>query len=241
MKKSAIISVDIEQDCPPFLTSYLGIERGLPKLLDLFKQEAIKATCFTTGIVAERYPELVTRLVQEGHELACHGYSHKRFDHMTRNEAELELNTAKTILKKFSTNVISFRAPNLQFPDEFLDLLQNTGFLIDSSTAAYKPPFTRKITNVNGLTRIPATITSSILRLPFATTVLSHISPLVIFVHPWEFIDMSQQPIRWDCKFNTGEKALNYLQLLIHQLKRAGYQFLSIAELAIMYNRNRTE
>ena len=51
--KNITITIDVEEDCPPMLTSTRGMEEGLPKLLDLFKKEGIKATFFVTGMMAE--------------------------------------------------------------------------------------------------------------------------------------------------------------------------------------------
>jgi polysaccharide deacetylase family protein (PEP-CTERM system associated) len=54
------------------------VERNTQRILDIFENNGIKATFFTLGWVAERYPELVRRIIKDGHELACHGYEHIR-------------------------------------------------------------------------------------------------------------------------------------------------------------------
>jgi peptidoglycan/xylan/chitin deacetylase (PgdA/CDA1 family) len=209
------------------------MEEGLPKLLNLFKKEGVKATFFVTGMMAEQYPDLIRRIPKERHELGCHGYTHERFDRMKSEEARIALNQAGKVLRQFEQRLVSFRAPNLQFPANFLRLLEEEGFLYDSSLAAYKPPFPRS--KVEGkLIRIPATITSSFLRLPptLFLPFLRHVENPVIFAHPWEFVDMSATPIRLDCKFNTGEKALKNLKALIHASKAENCRFLTMAERA---------
>lgn len=229
--KNITITVDVEEDCPPMLTSTRGMEEGLPKLLDLFKEERIKATFFVTGMMAEQYPDFIYRILKEGHELACHGYTHARFDQMRKEEAKIALKQAGNVLKQFKKRIVSFRAPNLQFPQNYLKLLEDEGFLYDSSLAAYKPPFSRN--RVEGkIIRIPATITSSFLRLPpgIFLPLLKRTRAPVIFVHPWEFVDMSKMPIRLDCKFNTGEKALENLKTLIHAYKAENCLFLTLEE-----------
>ena len=231
--KNITITVDVEEDCPPMLTSTRGMEEGLPKLLDLFKKEGIKATFFVTGMMAEQYPDLIHRIPEEGHELGCHGYTHERFDRMEEEEARIALKQAGKVLRQFEKRLVSFRAPNLQFPENYLKLLEEEGFLYDSSIAAYKPPFSRS--RVEGkIIRIPATITSSFIRLPpdIFLPLLKHSKAPVIFVHPWEFVDMSKTPIRLDCKFNTGEKALENLKTLIHALKAENCLFLTLQERA---------
>lgn len=231
--KNITITVDVEEDCPPMLTSTRGMEEGLPELLDLFKKERIKATFFVTGMMAEQYPDVISRIPKEGHELGCHGYTHTRFDRMDKEEARTALKQAGKVLRQFERNLVSFRAPNLQFPKNYLGLLEDEGFRYDSSIAAYKPPFPRS--RVEGkIIRIPATITSSFIRLPpgvFLPPLKRWESP-VIFVHPWEFVDMSNTSIRLDCKFNTGENALNNLKTLICALKDQHYGFLTFQERA---------
>lgn len=231
--KNITITIDVEEDCPPMLTSTRGMEEGLPKLLDLLKKEGIKATFFVTGVMAEQYPDLIRRIPKEGHELGCHGYNHARFDRMKKEDARVALNHAGSVLRKFEKQVVSFRAPNLQFPKSYLELLEEEGFLYDSSIAAYKPPFFRS-GGKSKIIRVPATITSSFLRLPpdFFIPLIRRIKAPVIFVHPWEFVDMSELPIRLDCKFNTGENALSNLETLIRTLKTENYLFFTLKERA---------
>ena len=54
----------------------------------------------------------------------------------------------------------------------------------------------------------------------------------VLFVHPWELVDMSGTGIRLDCRFNTGEPALANLSAIIRWLKETGYRFLTVSEFA---------
>lgn len=235
--KKITITIDVEEDCPPTLMSTRGMEEGLPKLLDLFKTERITATFFVTGMMAEQFPDLIYRILEEGHELGCHGYTHARFDRMEKEEARIALNQAVKVLRHFEKRLISFRAPNLQFPEKYLKLLEEKGFRYDSSLAAYKPPFPRSRVEAK-IIRIPATITSSFLRLPPALflPLLKHSKAPLIFVHPWEFVDMSKLPIRLDCKFNTGKKALQNLKTLIYSFKGENYRFLTVEERACLEN-----
>src|SRR5579883_3271357 len=126
------ITIDIEHDCPPWLTSYHGVEEGAPRLLELFSQEAVPATFFTTGDVARRYPALPRAIVDGGHELGCHGDSHKRFGRMGPEEARREIRDASATLRAYAP-VTAFRAPNLDFPRPYLRILREEGYRIDSS------------------------------------------------------------------------------------------------------------
>jgi len=70
------------------------VEANTNRILDLFDEAGIKATFFVLGWVAERYPELVRRIVKENHELASHGYDHVRV--VTQQPAEFYADITKT-------------------------------------------------------------------------------------------------------------------------------------------------
>ncbi|MER2527971.1 MAG: polysaccharide deacetylase family protein, partial [Candidatus Competibacter denitrificans] len=55
----------------------LRVERNTHRLLELFAESNVKATFFVLGWVAERCPNLVRAIAEQGHEIACHGYSHQ--------------------------------------------------------------------------------------------------------------------------------------------------------------------
>jgi polysaccharide deacetylase family protein (PEP-CTERM system associated) len=75
------------------------VERNTERLLEVFAEAGAKATFFTLGWVAERHPRLIRRIVAEGHELASHGYSHRRADSQTRAEFRDDVARAKAILE----------------------------------------------------------------------------------------------------------------------------------------------
>jgi len=226
----ASITFDVEHDCPPMLSSTRGMEEGLPRILDLLAARKIHATFFSTGVMAARYPRLARRIVDEGHELGCHSYNHERLDKLPPWLARRAVEKATRILRRFG-EVVSFRAPNLKLPGYMAGFLRSLGYIYDSSPARYKPPFPRRVWVEEGLVRIPASTTSSVLRLPWKLQERIHArlrSPVVYFSHPWEYVDMSQAPIRWDCKFNTGRTALSLLDRLIVYLESRGTRIVPI-------------
>jgi peptidoglycan/xylan/chitin deacetylase (PgdA/CDA1 family) len=221
------ITVDLEPDCPPYLSStFRGIEQGTPALLSLFSELGIRATWFTTGEVAARYPGTVHALVQAGHELGCHGVSHTAFDAMDEREARREIEDSARLLRTFAP-VTSFRAPYLRFPEPYVRLLEAADFTLDSSLAKYKWSY-RAPRLPTRLTRIPASTTSSVLRLPSAVRdplLLRLADPVVLFVHPWEFVDLTHEDLRYDCRFRTGDVALQCLREVITLFQRRGARF----------------
>ena len=135
-------TIDLEPDCPPFLRGYRGIEHGLPALLDVLRQLEVPATFFTTGEVAERFPRAVEQVVEQGHELGVSRNVAYGIHSLDRDAARDEITQSTAILREFSS-VTSFRAPYLQFPDAYLDLLEASGFELDSSQALYKAAYYR--------------------------------------------------------------------------------------------------
>jgi peptidoglycan/xylan/chitin deacetylase (PgdA/CDA1 family) len=213
-------TVDMEQDCPPYRNTFRGVLEGTDPLLALLKEENVRGTFFTTGDVAARFPATVERILESGHELACHGHTHESFATMDEPTARTELTTALEALRPFSP-IRSFRAPYLSFPDRFLSLLEEHGFALDSSQAKYKPGYGLASTRTS-LARLPASVTSSVLRLPawMRDPWLSALAdPVVLFVHPWEFVDWRHTNLRWDCRFKTGESALDCLKQVLQFFK----------------------
>ena len=107
------------------------------KILDLFAAHGVKATFFTLGWVAERYPELIKRIVAEGHELACHGYEHIRVTEQTPEQFRADVIKSKTILEDIGgTAVIGYRAASYSINTSnlwALDILQQLDFAYSSS------------------------------------------------------------------------------------------------------------
>jgi peptidoglycan-N-acetylglucosamine deacetylase len=227
------ISVDFEPDCPPYLSStFRGIEQGAPALLAMLREARVPATYFSTGEVARRYPGAIDALLGDGHELACHGMTHTAFDTLGEADARREIDDSAAILRRFAP-VSSFRAPYLRFPDRYVPLLEDAGITLDSSLARYKRSYYRDHPPTT-LTRIPASMTSSVLRLPRVIRnpwLLALSDPVVLFVHPWEFVDLTHEKLRYDCRFRTGDFALNALREVIALFRDRGATFLTMRDL----------
>ena len=78
------------------------VAQNTHKILDIFSEYNTKATFFTLGWVADRYPALIKRIVTEGHELACHGYEHIRVTEQTPEQFRSDIKRTKKILEDLS-------------------------------------------------------------------------------------------------------------------------------------------
>jgi polysaccharide deacetylase family protein (PEP-CTERM system associated) len=89
------------------------VEANTDAVLALFDDMGAKATFFTLGWVAERYPQLMRRIVEQGHEVASHGCDHKRVFQMDAAEFLNDIKHSKKVLEQASgVAVTGYRAPN---------------------------------------------------------------------------------------------------------------------------------
>ena len=89
-----------------------------PELLDTLKQQRVKATFFLVGSNVEKYPEVVKRMVKEGHEVASHSYTHPNLGKMDEGSVVGQLtNTHKAIKTACGVNVSFFRPPYGSFTE----------------------------------------------------------------------------------------------------------------------------
>jgi polysaccharide deacetylase family protein (PEP-CTERM system associated) len=113
------------------------VERNVGRILDMLARHDTRATFFTLGWVAERYPQLVRRVVAEGHELASHGYGHERATELSRDAFMHDIVRAKKTLEDTAgVAVIGYRAPSFSIGSANLwafDCLAQAGHRYSSS------------------------------------------------------------------------------------------------------------
>lgn len=118
------------------------VERNTHKALALFDEAGIKATFFVLGWVADRYPALVREIVENGHELASHGYSHSRITTLDKKQFRDEVRTSKAILEDLgSVKVKGYRAPSYSIVASTLwahEILAEEGYRYSSSVYPIK-------------------------------------------------------------------------------------------------------
>jgi polysaccharide deacetylase family protein (PEP-CTERM system associated) len=87
------------------------VEANTLRILDLFAENQVRGTFFTLGWVAERYPELVKRIVSAGHEIASHGWEHVRVSTQTPLEFRRDIERTRKLLQDLSGEpVLGYRA-----------------------------------------------------------------------------------------------------------------------------------
>ncbi len=145
------------------------IERNVDRMLAILDDNQVYATFFTLGWIAERYPQLVSRIVSGGHELASHGYGHQRASDLSRDEFFSDITHAKKLLEDLSSQpVLGYRAPSFSIGENnlwALDTLAEAGYEYSSSIYPIRhdhygmpnaPRFACRLSN-KSLLELPAT------------------------------------------------------------------------------------
>lgn len=107
------------------------------RLLDLLDRHAVRGTFFVLGWVAQREPAVVREIARRGHEIACHGMSHRLVYSQSQDEFRQETRDSKALLEDLAQcEVIGYRAATYSIVDRSLwalDVIWEAGFRYDSS------------------------------------------------------------------------------------------------------------
>lgn len=199
------------------------VERNVDCILAMLDDHETKATFFTLGWVAERYPQVVKKIVRNGHELASHGYGHERASDQTPESFFADVNVAKLLLEDLSgVEVKGYRAPSFSIGEGNLwafECLERAGYRYSSSIYPIHhdhygmPNAPRHAHPVGGLIEIPATTLRFLSKnwpasgggyfrlMPYGLSrwMIERINrvdqmPAVFYFHPWE-VDVDQPRI----------------------------------------------
>ena len=125
----------IDRDSWP--TRECRVEANMERILAIYERHGVKATFFTLGWIAERYPAMVKMIVAAGHELASHGYGHLRASDQTRAQFDNDIRSSKALLEDIGgQEVIGYRAPSFSIGHAnlwALEALQEAGYRYSSS------------------------------------------------------------------------------------------------------------
>ena len=115
------------------------VARNTEVVLELFGEAGVKGTFFTLGWVADRYPALMRRIVEAGHELASHGWDHQRVYNMEPEQFRTDVSVTKARLEDAAgVAVTGYRAPSFSFDERTPwahEVLAEAGYSYSSSVA----------------------------------------------------------------------------------------------------------
>ncbi|TSC94259.1 MAG: PEP-CTERM locus polysaccharide deactylase [Parcubacteria group bacterium Licking1014_1] len=220
---------------------------GNEALMDLFARHNVKATFFVTGYFAEKEPKQVKAIKEKGHEIACHGYNHFYRGNKNLNIKQDIIN-AKEILEKITGKSINgFRAPQMQYSEKLIEILDDLNFKYDSSLhpcwlPGYynnldKPTKIFKPLKNKDIIEIPASVSS--LRLPISwlfirlfginrtisackSLLKKNITP-VLYFHSWEFIKMESKFVPFYYNFRTGKPFVKDIERFIRYFENVSF------------------
>jgi polysaccharide deacetylase family protein (PEP-CTERM system associated) len=206
------------------------VERNTDKVLALFAQHGVRATFFMLGWVAERYPQLVRRIVDAGHELASHGYAHVRVTQQVPAEFYEDISYTKALLEDVGGVVVrGYRAASYSIGASnlwALETLQRAGYAYSSSIYPihhdlYGMPEAPRFAfrPIDGLLEVPITTVEIFERkfpcggggyfrlLPYALSrwAIRRVNQrdaqsCVFYFHPWELDPQQPRLQHLDCK-----------------------------------------
>lgn len=199
------------------------VERNVDCILAMLDDHNTKATFFTLGWIAERYPETTRRIVDNGHEIASHGYGHERASEQSPESFFADINLAKLTLEDIAgQEVRGYRAPSFSIGEKNLwafECLERAGYQYSSSIYPIRhdhygmPNAPRHAHRIGQLLEIPATTLRFFNRnwpasgggyfrlMPYGLSrwMIQRVNevdqlPAVFYFHPWE-VDPDQPRI----------------------------------------------
>ena len=252
--KTVLLSFDLEEfDMPleygrsiEFSDQIRVSSEGATTILNILQRHDIRATFFSTVVFASHAKEIVKRIIDEGHELASHGYYHSVFEEKHLRESKLELERLS------GRSIEGFRMARMMPVDD--RAIQDAGYVYNSSlNPVYLPgrynnffkPRTKFVTDK--LIQLPASA-SPLVRIPLfwlsfhnfplwfykavCSRTINHDNYLNAYFHPWEFTDLKNPfyGLPGFVKINSGKKMAGRFLNLISWMQGKGYSFSTIKD-----------
>ncbi|CEN40049.1 polysaccharide deacetylase family protein [Capnocytophaga cynodegmi] len=242
------LSFDIEEfDMPKEYGYDIDFDRqihisreGLTAILDLLKGYDAKATFFSTVVFAREVPDLIERLLAEGHELASHTFYHSQFEntHLKQSKDSLE--------QMFGTSVKGLRMPRMA--EVCSKEVKKAGYEYNSSVNPTLLPgrynkihVPKQIFVEEDLLQIPAAV-SPLVRIPLfwlsfhnfpqwfyhflLKRTMKYRGYATLYFHPWEFTDLHQKEFNFPSYVmrNSGEKMISRFEKLLKFINQNNWQ-----------------
>ena len=255
-----LLSFDIEEfDLPREHGVDISLAEGMKisvegtlRVLDCLDANDVKATFFCTGNFAQNAPDIIRRMLAEGHEVACHGVDHS-------SPKPTDVVESKRIVEAISgVKSLGYREPRMSEVSN--EAIRAAGFNYNSSL---NPTFIpgrymhfdtpRTCFVKDGVMQVPASVTPW-LRLPLfwlalhnfpmslykclVFRTLRHDGYFTTYYHPWEFVELDKYPqykVPFYIRRNSGEKLLKRMDSLIKYLKGKGAKFSTYSQFLESY------
>ena len=243
-----LLSFDIEEFDMPFeygktiaFEDQIQISiTGSTLILDLLAKHQLKATFFSTAVFAINAPEIIKRIITEGHELASHTYYHSKFEPADLLSSKLKLE------ELYGQKIYGFRMPRMMPVSD--QEIENAGYVYNSSINPTWLPgrynnlgVSRTYFNQGRVIQLPASVSPQ-LRIPlfwlsfhnFPLSVYQHLLKrtyqkdgyINIYFHPWEFTDLTNKEKYGFPSYvsrNSGTKMVERMDQFMAWINQQGY------------------
>lgn len=118
-----------------------GPEVGVPRILEILRRHSVRGTFFIPGLVAEWHPAMVSEILDQGHEIAHHGYLHRNPGELDEAGEAEELDRGLQALAQFGVKPHGYRAPMWDLSERTLGMLSKRGVVYDSSLMNADAPY----------------------------------------------------------------------------------------------------
>lgn len=165
-KKCAVVfSIDVDAESPYVWRNRLeprsvlgeieqrrfGPRQGISNILALLEKHELHASFYVPGIVAQTYPDLLARLLGQGHEVAYHGYLHERLDALSpETAAEFLSRTIEIFQRQTGLKNLGYRSPSFEHTATSLASLKQMGIAYDSTLMGFNHPY-----EIDGVVEVP--------------------------------------------------------------------------------------
>ncbi len=239
---SLLISIDLE-DVRDWVADGMKYSERVPAntrcYLDFFKQLKVKATFFIVGRVARRYPDLIRAIIDDGHEIACHGDTHHQLDKLTAQAFKEDLaRNIETLSAAGATDIMGFRAPTFSLTSKTswaYEVMAELGIRYSTSVLPARnplygwPEFGGNPRQVQGVWELPMTLHNLPgLRVPIAGGVYFRVLPFFLtrlairrcirqnqavgtYLHPYDIDTGQERFMHPDLSDNKYMNALMYI------------------------------
>jgi len=222
---------------------------GTNRILDCLKECGVKVTFFCTKNFAQTAPEVIARIMAEGHEVAAHGCDH------WNPQASDVIESKKYLEKATGRTILGYRQPRM-FPVDIKEQ-KKQGYIYNASlNPAFIPGRYMHLTTPRtyfmeeGLLQIPASV-SPWFRIPMfwlalhnfplwlykglMHRILRHDGYFNTYFHPWEFYELGQHPelkMPFIIRNHAGQGMYERLKSIILDLQQQGADFITYGEFA---------
>jgi peptidoglycan/xylan/chitin deacetylase (PgdA/CDA1 family) len=259
-----LLGFDVEEFDMPFeygktlpFSEQLSISTtGTLLILELLKSTDIKATFFCTANYADNQPDIIAKIVNEGHEIASHGYYHSDFkvEHLAQSRIKLQEISGTTITGFRMARMMPVNEQEIQKAGYTYNSSINPTFIPGRYNNLRKP---RSWFFEEGVLQIPASV-SSLIRFPLFWLTFHNLPlPIIkrmsagahrkdgylnLYFHPWEFTDL-KQPEKYGfpnyVSKNSGDAFVKRIRDFIIWAKTKGYEFARTGDFAAEIIKNK--